>query len=81
MRFPSRALALAAGTDERDQSGNMKTATWVILGITVAAFFARQIMKAVVFRRIAADDLFIAVAVVRFSYEGARIYRVNDFRV
>lgn len=65
MRFSSQYLANSGSIDEQDQSGNIKTATWVILGVTVAAFMVRQTMKAVVFRRVALDDLFIAVAVVR----------------
>jgi hypothetical protein len=78
MRLSSQSLAQSESIDEQDQSGNIKTATWVILGVTVAAFMVRQTMKAVVFRRIALDDLFIAVAVVR-SPGNAREQLTHNF--
>lgn len=49
---------------EGDRSDSIKTATWVLLGVTVAIFLARQIMKAVVFRTVMLDDLFMFAATV-----------------
>jgi hypothetical protein len=35
-----------------------------LLGVTVAVFIARQVMKAVVFRTVALDDYFMVAATV-----------------
>jgi hypothetical protein len=55
----------AATTDEKNRSGSIKFATWILLGVTVATFVARQVMKGIVFRKLALDDFFILVATVR----------------
>lgn len=54
---------------EVDRTTAIKIASWTILGTTVVVFFARQIMKAFVFRRFALDDLFILLATVSNTVE------------
>ena len=49
---------------EMDRTEAIKIASWTILGITVVVFIARQIMKTIVFRRVALDDFFILLATV-----------------
>jgi uncharacterized membrane protein len=65
MYLPTRSLGTPTSIGEEDRSRSIRVATWILLGITVAVFVARQIMKAVVFRTIALDDVFICAATVR----------------
>jgi hypothetical protein len=50
--------------EDGDRSNDIKLATWTLLGVTIAVFIARQIMKAIVFRKVALDDIFICAATV-----------------
>ncbi|KAF1850267.1 uncharacterized protein K460DRAFT_350343 [Cucurbitaria berberidis CBS 394.84] len=54
----------ATSVQEVDRTNAIKIASWSLMGITVAVFIARQLMKAIVFRRVALDDLFILFATV-----------------
>jgi hypothetical protein len=58
-------LARPNSIEEEDRSNIIKAATWSLLGVNVAFFVTRQIMKAVVFRKAALDDFFILTATVR----------------
>ncbi|KAH7381312.1 hypothetical protein DE146DRAFT_282001 [Phaeosphaeria sp. MPI-PUGE-AT-0046c] len=62
MQLLAKSAAQAATIEEGDRSDSIKTATWILLGVTVAIFLARQIMKAVVFRNVMLDDLFMFAA-------------------
>lgn len=65
MKIPITPLATQpVSLQEADRTNVIKVATWTLLGITVTVFVARQIMKAIVFRRVALDDLFILLATV-----------------
>jgi hypothetical protein len=57
-------LARPNSIEEEDRSSTIKVATWILLGVTVAFFFTRQVMKAIVFRKVALDDFFILAATV-----------------
>jgi hypothetical protein len=65
MQLSTTLLAQPDLIEDEDKSRNIKIATWILLGITVAVFVARQIMKAIVFRTVALDDFFILAATVR----------------
>ncbi|KAH6629213.1 hypothetical protein C7974DRAFT_183164 [Boeremia exigua] len=52
-----------AGSRE-DRSGKIEMVTYVLTGAFVVFFIARQIMKAIVFRKVALDDLFILLATI-----------------
>jgi hypothetical protein len=58
-------LARPNSIEEEDHSNIIKAATWILLGVNVAFFVTRQIMKVVVFRKAALDDFFILAATVR----------------
>ncbi|KAG9187526.1 hypothetical protein G6011_05397 [Alternaria panax] len=45
-----------------ERTDTVRIASWTILVITIIVFGARQIMKVVVFRKLAIDDLFILLA-------------------
>ncbi|KAF1829860.1 hypothetical protein BDW02DRAFT_127647 [Decorospora gaudefroyi] len=65
MKIPRTSLSVASTSlEELDHTNAIKIASWTILSITVLVFIARQVMKAVVFRRAALDDLFILLATV-----------------
>jgi hypothetical protein len=64
MFLPRFSSTPSTGIEEEDRSNSIKLATWILLGITIAVFIARQIMKAVVFRKVALDDIFICAATV-----------------
>jgi hypothetical protein len=51
-------------TQEKNRSTTIEIATWALFGTTVAIFIARQVMKAVVFRKVALDDFFMLAATV-----------------
>jgi hypothetical protein len=74
MYLPTRSLGSPTGVEVEDRSGSIKVATWILLGVTISVFIARQIMKAVVFRTVAFDDIFICVAMVR-----ERIHLRSDY--
>jgi hypothetical protein len=42
----------------------IKTATWILLGITIAVFLARQVVKVIVMQRVGLDDVFFLLAMV-----------------
>ncbi len=48
----------------QDRSATIGLVTYVLTGAFVLFFIARQIMKAIVFRKVALDDLFILLATV-----------------
>jgi hypothetical protein len=64
MYLPTRSLGPPTSIGEGDKARSIKVATWILLGVTIAVFIARQIMKAVVFRTVALDDVFICAATV-----------------
>ncbi|KAH8722992.1 hypothetical protein GQ44DRAFT_621643 [Phaeosphaeriaceae sp. PMI808] len=64
MHLPTSPLAQPVTAEDEDRSEAIKLATWVLLGVTVAVFISRQIMKAIVFRKVALDDFFILAATV-----------------
>jgi len=49
-----------------DRTSAINIATYALTGAFLAVFIARQVMKAIVFRRVALDDLFILLATVRW---------------
>lgn len=49
---------------QEDRSSIVEIATYALTGTFVLFFIARQIMKAIVFRKLALDDLFIFLATV-----------------
>jgi hypothetical protein len=59
--------------EEEDRSKSIKLASWILLGVTVAVFIARQVLKAVVFRKVALDDIFICIATVRIHENLSKI--------
>lgn len=50
-----------------DKSSAVEIATYALTGTFVLFFVARQIMKAIVFRKLTLDDLFILLATVSVS--------------
>jgi hypothetical protein len=68
--FPARA----ATTEGNNKSDSIKLATWILLGVTVATFVARQVMKAIVFRKLALDDYFILTATVYTTFNLQELY-------
>ena len=54
--------------DSHARSNTITIATYALTGALVLFFIARQIMKAIVFRKVALDDLFILLATVRNPY-------------
>lgn len=56
--------ARAASAMLQDRSNTISIVTYTLTGTFVAFFIARQIMKAVVFRKLALDDIFILLATV-----------------
>jgi hypothetical protein len=55
----------AASMNKQEEPGSVKIITWILLGLTVSIVAARQVTKAIVFRKVALDDLFMASATVR----------------
>jgi hypothetical protein len=64
MQLSAKYSTQAATIEDGDRSDSIKTATWILLGITIAIFLARQVMKAVVFRNVMLDDFFMFAATV-----------------
>jgi hypothetical protein len=65
MKIPRTSLPTrSTSIQELDQGNAVRIASCIILSVTVVIFIARQVMKAVVFRRAALDDLFIFCALV-----------------
>ncbi|KAF2825164.1 hypothetical protein CC86DRAFT_352416 [Ophiobolus disseminans] len=62
MQTRATSITRPASPEEQDRSNTIKIATWVLLGVTIAMFIARQIMKAIVFRRVTLDDFFMLSA-------------------
>ncbi|KAH7397389.1 hypothetical protein BKA66DRAFT_408537 [Pyrenochaeta sp. MPI-SDFR-AT-0127] len=63
MKIPTTSLAArTVSLQEVDRTNAIKIASWTLLAITAVVFIARQIMKAIVFRRVALDDLLILLA-------------------
>ncbi|KAH3913856.1 hypothetical protein HBI56_056970 [Parastagonospora nodorum] len=50
--------------ESQDRSDSILLATWILLGVTVSVFFARQVLKAVVLQKVTVDDLLIFLATV-----------------
>ncbi|KAF3037065.1 hypothetical protein E8E12_002586 [Didymella heteroderae] len=55
-------MALRPNRLQEDRSNIIEIATYALTGTVVLFFIARQIMKAIVFRKLALDDLFILLA-------------------
>ncbi|KAJ8113088.1 hypothetical protein OPT61_g4697 [Boeremia exigua] len=56
-------VKMGSRTESReDRSGTIEIVTYALTGTFVVFFIARQIMKAIVFRKMALDDLFILLA-------------------
>jgi hypothetical protein len=70
----TRSSAALSNIEEEDRSGSIKIATWILLGITVAVFIARQIMKTAVFRKFALDDIFICAATVCICQDFPKVH-------
>jgi hypothetical protein len=70
-----------ASTEEWYRSDTVKLATWILLGFTVAMFVARQVMKAIVFRRVTLDDylMLFATVIAPEMYERSLLTN-TDFR-
>lgn len=51
-----------------DRSGTIELATYASTGACILFFVARQVMKAIVFRRVSLDDLFIFLATVSWLF-------------
>jgi hypothetical protein len=66
MHLLSLSREQAASMTEQKESGSVQITTWILLGFTVSVFVARQVTKAIVFRKVALDDLFMVSATVRF---------------
>ncbi|KAF1912034.1 hypothetical protein BDU57DRAFT_77020 [Ampelomyces quisqualis] len=49
---------------EENRSNSIRIATWLLLGVTVAVFIARQVMKTAVFRPVTVDDFLIVAATI-----------------
>jgi hypothetical protein len=64
MLLPASSPAQPVIPAEENRSDSIRVATWILLGVTVAVFIARQVMKAVVFRTVALDDYFMVAATV-----------------
>ena len=47
-----------------DRSSVIEVATYALTGALILCFIARQVMKAIVFRKVALDDIFILLATV-----------------
>jgi orotidine-5'-phosphate decarboxylase len=67
MYLATSSAGQGATIGEQDRSEAISLATWVVLGVTVSVFIARQVMKALVFRKVALDDFFIFAATVSTS--------------
>ena len=52
----------------RDRSNTIASVTYALTGVFVVFFIARQIMKAIVFRKLALDDFFMLLATVSKFY-------------
>jgi hypothetical protein len=64
MTIPAPSPSQPALSHDRDGSHMIKTTTWILLGITIAVFLARQVVKAIVVRRVGLDDVFFLLAMV-----------------
>ncbi|KAH7069762.1 hypothetical protein BKA63DRAFT_88512 [Paraphoma chrysanthemicola] len=62
MHSSSLSYEQASAIQQRDKSDNIKTATWILLGVTVLVVVARQITKVIVVRKLCLDDFFMAAA-------------------
>lgn len=65
MKIPTASLAAAqTSLEEVDRTTAIKISSWTLLSVTVVVFIARQVMKTIVFRRLALDDALALVAAV-----------------
>jgi hypothetical protein len=64
MTTPAPSPPQSASFHDIDGSHMIKTATWILLGITIAVFLARQVVKAIVMQRVGLDDVFFLLAMV-----------------
>ena len=64
--MPTR-MELYTPPARKDRSDTIEIATYALTGAFVVFFIARQVMKAIVFRKVALDDLFILLATVSYS--------------
>ncbi|EAT80165.1 hypothetical protein SNOG_12352 [Parastagonospora nodorum SN15] len=53
--------------ESQDRSDSILLATWILLGVTVSVFFARQVLKAVVLQKVTVDDLLIFLATLSWQ--------------
>jgi len=56
-----------------DRSSIVEVATYALTGTLVLFFIAHQIMKTIVFRKLALDDLFILLATVSESADHGKV--------
>jgi hypothetical protein len=57
-------MGLRRFDSREDRSGVIEVATYALTGALILCFIARQVMKAIVFRKVALDDIFILLATV-----------------
>ncbi|KAH7074235.1 hypothetical protein FB567DRAFT_553707 [Paraphoma chrysanthemicola] len=62
MQSSSLSYEQSSAVQQRDKSDDVKTATWILLGVTVLVVVARQITKVIVVQKLCLDDLFMAAA-------------------
>lgn len=70
MYLSTATATQGTNAESQDRSDNILLATWIILGVTVSVFFARQVVKAVVLQKVALDDFLIFMATVSPSNYG-----------
>jgi hypothetical protein len=57
-------MGLRRFDSREDRSSVIEVATYALTGALILCFIARQVMKAIVFRKVALDDIFILLATV-----------------
>ena len=57
-------MGLRRSDPREDRSDVIEVATYALTGALILCFIARQVMKAIVFRKVALDDVFILLATV-----------------
>lgn len=60
-------MVTRAFESQEDRSAVIEITTYALTGALIVFFIARQVMKAIVFRKVAVDDLFILLATVSIS--------------
>ena len=64
-----RSLGWSSDAMKPDYSSTTRVTIWVLLGITLSIFIARQIVKAVIFNKLGLDDVFMLIASVGSNLE------------